>query len=65
MQGKTLEGDKKIKEFFEGYKGLDKDFRIEDEFWNFNGLIKAIENSSIITQKKRVLLDLINILRGQ
>jgi YVTN family beta-propeller protein len=64
MQGKTLEGDKKIKEFFEGYKSLDKGFRIEDEFWNFNGLIKAIERSSINDRKRRVLLDLINILRG-
>jgi superkiller protein 3 len=64
MQGKILEGDKKIKEFFEGYKSLDKGFRIEDEFWNFNGLIKAIERSSINDRKRRVLLDLINILRG-
>jgi YVTN family beta-propeller protein len=64
LESNFIAGDRETKKFFEGYTSLDEGFRIEQEFWDFNGILKVIHNSSISTQKKRVLFDLTNILRG-
>jgi tetratricopeptide (TPR) repeat protein len=59
------EAEEALKEFISYYRRLGNDFRIKEEQWIFNGLVKAIEQSSASSITKFLLFSLINLLAGK
>jgi tetratricopeptide (TPR) repeat protein len=58
-------GDEALNEFISYYRRLGNDFRIKEEQWIFNGLVRAIEQSSASYITKFLLFSLINLLAGK
>jgi tetratricopeptide (TPR) repeat protein/DNA-binding beta-propeller fold protein YncE len=64
LEGNSIRGSKQLVDFLNYYKELE-DFEIDEKEWNFSGLIKVITSSSIKPHTKRILMDLIDLLRGK
>jgi tetratricopeptide (TPR) repeat protein len=57
-------GRKEYTKFFEFYKNLDKDFKIEEELWDFRGLINVISKSDTNLPTKFLLHTIIDLIQG-
>jgi YVTN family beta-propeller protein len=65
LQGKKDEGTSKIDKFLTYYRNLDIDIKIEENQWNFKGLLNAIsKNKDIDGSTKTILRNLIDLLCG-
>ena len=65
LQGKKDEGISKLDKFLMFYRNLDIDLKIEENQWNFKGLIVAInKNKDIKGSTKTILRNLIHLLHG-
>jgi hypothetical protein len=65
LEGKYDESDGALKGFIRYYRRLGKDFRIRDEEWIFNGLVKAVAESNASSIAKFLLYSLIDLLEGR
>jgi YVTN family beta-propeller protein len=65
LQGKKDEGISELNKFLTYYRNLDIDVKIEENQWNFKGLINAInKNKDIDGSTKTILRNLIDLLNG-
>jgi tetratricopeptide (TPR) repeat protein len=65
LKGDDEMSDKALEEFITYYRGLGNEFRIKDEQWIFNGLVKAIAQSPRGAMAKFLLYLLIDLLAGK
>jgi YVTN family beta-propeller protein len=66
LQGKIEQGISMLDKFLTYYRNLDIDFKIEENQWNFKGLLHAIKENKDIDEKstKTILRNLIDLLHG-
>jgi tetratricopeptide (TPR) repeat protein len=65
LEGDNDKSNEALKEFIRYYRRLGKDFRIRDEQWIFNGLVKAVAESNASPIAKFLLYSLIDLLEGR
>ena len=64
MEGDSIKGNEQLSNFLRYYKEQES-FKIEEDEWNFEGLIKAVNPNSTVWYTKTILIDLIDLLRGK
>jgi YVTN family beta-propeller protein len=64
MEGDSIKGNEQLSNFLSYYKEQES-FKIEEDEWNFEGLIKAVNPNSTVSYTKTILIDLIDLLRGK
>jgi YVTN family beta-propeller protein len=64
LEGNSIKGNEELVDFLKFYDPLEN-FKVEEKEWNFNGLVKVINNRPINPASKRILIDLIDLLRGK
>jgi tetratricopeptide (TPR) repeat protein len=65
LEGKKFDGIKELNKFLGYYRNLDIDIKIEENQWNFKGLVNAInKNKDIDGATKTILGYLIDLLHG-
>ena len=64
MEGDSIKGNEQLSNFLSYYEEQES-FKIEEDEWNFEGLIKAVNPKSSVSYTKTILIDLIDLLRGK
>ena len=57
--------NKEVTQFFDYYRNLKEDFRLDEPYWSFRGLIHFINKSNSNVQTKFLLATLIDLIQGR
>ncbi len=57
--------DSEVAQFFDYYSRLKEDFRLDEPYWTFRGLIHAIKSSKCNVQTIFLLVTLIDLMQGR
>jgi tetratricopeptide (TPR) repeat protein len=65
LDGELTRSNREFTKFVKYYKGLNEDFKIEEDRWIFRGLINSVVKGNTSPQAKFLLLSLIDLLKGK